>query len=491
MAASPTSWAPLVGVLAGVAAGTAVGFSPLLAVGGTLALALLLGVLVRPDWATVGIIGLVYSNAAVVATTQGVSGIVGRLPFLLLLIPFIYHVVVRHERIVWMAPTTWAALFGIAYFLSALFSQTMADTVTYLVTFATEGFALFLLVTNTIRSPSVLRLCVIAMVLAGAFMGSVALFQFVTGEFWRHFHGFGQVSDPYLLDGPPSPVSDATDPGTYRVAGPIGESNFFALVLVTLLPWSAYLLLTAKRRLIKAAWAGAGSLIATGVALTYSRGAIIAVLVVVTGLAVFGVLPRKSIFILAGAAALVLAFIPSVGARVSTITGATSTTNSTDAAVRGRSSEILAAANVYADHPMLGVGPGQFPVYYQGYAGDVGGGVHTGEGGRQAHNLLAGLAAETGTVGLVTFLGLVGSIARGLVVLRRRRRWRSAATASLASILLLLVTSMFLQMAYLRYMWLHFAIAAAVLAVARREGRDGSDQPGVAQPAGDLVAVRA
>ena len=45
---------------------------------------------------------------------------------------------------------------------------------------------------------------------------------------------------------------------------------------------------------------------------------------------------------------------------------------SPDGAVLSRATEGIAALLVFADHPLIGVGPGRFPSYYRLYADDIG-----------------------------------------------------------------------------------------------------------------------
>src|SRR5262249_54425105 len=122
----------------------------------------------------------------------------------------------------------------------------------------------------------------------------------------------------------------------------------------------------------------------------------------------------------------VVIFVPEYGARLATLadvaklaTGRTIVQN-TDGAVQGRITEMVTAALVFADHPLLGVGPGMFERHYVEYARIAGGRVrsHT----REAHSLLLGIAAEHGVFGLAAFLGLFSVSLRDLY--RARLRWR-------------------------------------------------------------------
>lgn len=446
----------------------------LLAVLGGAAALLLLA---RPDTATLLVVGLVYVNAAVVMVkVQGAPSVLEVAVFAPLLLPLVLHLTVRREPVVWLRATSWASAYALVFLVSGLASPTMADTSTYLVTFLTEGYVLFLLLTNVVRTRAQLRRCLGVLVASGAFMGLVTLLQYLRGAYWTSFRGFGQVGGAYVADGTDwTSWSDGAPAAQPRLAGPIGEPNFFALVLLGVLPYALHLASTAGSRRARWAWWAAGALDAAGIVLSYSRGAIVAIVVTTVTLAVLRMIPRRSLLLPLAGVAVALALVPSYATRLSEVrnvlhlggSAASSTSQQADPAAQGRFSEMVAGLEVFRDHPLLGVGPGQFPSYYQQYAGAAGNGVHAGEGDRQAHNLFVGIAAETGLLGLVTFFGLVAVVLRRLAELRRTPRFRSVATSATASLLLLLSASMFLHLAYLRYLWLHLAVTSVLPSVCR------------------------
>ena len=470
--------------------GSAAGRSPYAVALGLVGAVLAVLVLRRPVAAALVALFVLYSNAAVVAVNvHGVPGVAARLPVLLLVVPLIRDLLMRRERVQWSPATTWAAVFSLAYLTSAALSPTVSDTSEAVITLLVEGLGLFLVLSNVIRDVAVLRLCLAAVVCAGAFVASLSVLQFVTGNYWRDFLGMAQINDAFVAGSADWLLyaDGAVPEGQPRLAGPIGEANFYALVLVVLLPYAIYLFRTSRTLLERLVWAGATTCLLGGVLLTYSRGALLAMTATVVVLALLRVIPRSSLLWLAGVGAAALALVPDLGSRVGELSTALHLNNSSasgqvaDAAARGRFSEMVAGLKVFSDYPVLGVGPDQFPAYFQAYAGNVGGGVHVGDGERQAHNLLIGLAAETGIIGLVAFLGLATSIVVPLVVLRRDRSIAPLPTAALASLMLFGCASMFLHMAFLRYMWMHLALAAAVAVVCRRAAEE---------PAAAAIAVR-
>jgi putative inorganic carbon (hco3(-)) transporter len=181
------------------------------------------------------------------------------------------------------------------------------------------------------------------------------------------------------------------------------------------------------------------------------------------------------------AVALLVAAVPAYRERVATVTaigGATARAGeqtTADESTRSRTTEMLAAGLAFADHPLLGVGPGAFPYYYQRYAQRVGievrdetqSGPERGElPRREAHDIVLGIAADLGIAGLVAFGGVMFLTLRNLVRARRRSLERRQELANLSDSLLLalvayLTAGLFLTLAFERYLWLLAALAGA------------------------------
>jgi O-antigen ligase len=169
-------------------------------------------------------------------------------------------------------------------------------------------------------------------------------------------------------------------------------------------------------------------------------------------------------FLLAGALAVVV--LPGAyGSRLSQVTSLTNPTHATDPALRGRESALIVGTRMFADHPIVGVGAGNFPVHYLDYAASVGLVVS----GQQLspHNLYLEVAAEQGLIGVVVFGGIV------VGAFGSTRRARSALvdagadhTAQLVegvrnALVGYLVASLFLHAAYPQMLWLLLAFAWA------------------------------
>jgi hypothetical protein len=92
-------------------------------------------------------------------------------------------------------------------------------------------------------------------------------------------------------------------------------------------------------------------------------------------------------------------------------------TMQTESSLRGRSSEMIIAGQMFEDHPLIGVGSGNYPVNYLRYSMRLG--LDDRLQDRQAHSLILETAAELGAAGLFAFALLLTTLFVGL---RRAKR---------------------------------------------------------------------
>jgi O-antigen ligase len=235
-----------------------------------------------------------------------------------------------------------------------------------------------------------------------------------------------------------------------RAAGPFGEPNFFALSMAALIP-IALLNVAAggARRLL-----GAVSVVAllAGVLATGSRGGLLASGVAILAMALVAGGGRTRAAAVA-ALVTVAALLPLFAAQAR---GSESRTLS------GRATENRIALSMFADHPLAGVGPGEYPVLYRDYARRIGDDPRS---GRAAHSLPLQIAAEQGVAGLV---GWAAALAVALGAALRRGAWQSLmGRAVLISAATYLVGSLFLHGSQLRLLFVLAGMALALPPAAR------------------------
>jgi putative inorganic carbon (HCO3(-)) transporter len=197
----------------------------------------------------------------------------------------------------------------------------------------------------------------------------------------------------------------------------------------------------------------------------------------------------------------VVAAIPQYRARLLTLTEVSNLASEDDGStdvgtsIAGRATENVAAFYAFAEHPLLGVGPGLFGTVYGDYAERVESDFRNVKASpREAHNLYLGVAAENGVPGLVCLGGVFVVTLRELARARRRCLARRPDLAALAggfivAVIAYMASAVFLHFAFIRYFWVLMALAAATSRIAlaavpdRTEDEDHLAWPAPALPA--------
>ena len=460
------------------------GGNPVLGIVSAGAVLLGLTMAIRPDATALVVVGVLYSNAAVIAVQfHGVPYIAAAgVPFLLV-VPVGYELIVRRRPIVVTSVFPLISLFLLIQIVSTLLSNDVATSAGDVEIFLVEGIGLYFMLTNTIRSLDTLRRVVWVLLAVGVFIGLLSAYQDATKTYDNDYWGFAQMSQATLDTGITTLSGATLQP---RLAGPIGETNRYAQIMLMLVPLGLFWAVSARSRLPRlAAFAAAGAA-SVGVALTFSRGAAVGFFLVLAIMVVLGYIKPIQVFVVSLGIALLLVAFPQYGSRVGSLIGAVTgdtASGSPDTAVLSRATEAITAVLVFADHPILGVGPGLFPSYYRLYADDVG--IEVKQRDREAHDLYLHILAEDGIVGFVVFMAILGLTLRDLI--RVRRRWlktrpdiAAMATGLMLSIVTYMTTGLFLHLSYARYFWLMLALAGAAAHIGLEladEARQAKAQP--------------
>lgn len=440
---------------------------------------LLLGLMGRARAATLLFIGLLYANVPVVAVNfQGVPSVVATGgPLLLLGIPFMSYLVFRRAEPVVTPTLVWMVAYLAVQLASAAMSVTPDAAADVVAVYFSEGLVLYILLTNAVRDWQTLRAAVITLLVVGALMGGLSLYQEVTGTYSNQYWGFAQTAER-------DQVEQLAPDARPRLAGPLGESNRYAQVMHVILPLALFAFLLAKTRRGRVLAALGAVLILAGMLLTFSRGAGVASIVLIAiAIALRYVRLRDAALVAAALVAAVLVVAPSYVERIESLEGigglVSEDGGSTDGAILGRATSNLAALNVFVDYPLVGVGPGQYAsVYSQGYGNELG--LRYRDEPRRAHSMPLEVAADTGAAGLIALGAVFGVTLLGLW--RARREWlhrnpeyAAWATAFMLAIIGYLLTSLFLHLSYMRYLWLLIALANSVIWILARQARDERD----------------
>ncbi len=461
-------WLAACPVLAVAVAILSAKFGLLIVLAGCTAVGLGVAVIFRPDLATIVFLMLTYSNAPVVAHRfYGVPKMAAVLVVALLLVPLAYYLVIRRQRLIIHAAIPWIFAFIVVQLVSSLYAGRMNVSTSIIFASLTEGLLLFGLIINVVRSPQTLKFAVWSLLIAGAFLGALSVYQKATNQFDRSFGGFAQVP---TVERNGERIASPNP----RSVGPIGEKNYYAQFMLFLVPLGLISIKRAKTAGVRRAAVICVLLILAAIGLTASRGAALGFVVMLFLAGNLGVLNLRQIFWLVLISITFAISSDGLRSRANDLFQATRELRSggdirnVDKSVQGRASEMLAAIVVFQKHAVLGVGAGNFPMHFARHSDVLGFQIHQDE--RLAHCTYLEIAAETGIFGLICFLSIFYVIISDLLRARRESNCaecRAMSTAFLLTIFVMLVTSAFLSFAFVRYYWLILALAACSAKIAR------------------------
>ena len=371
------------------------------------------------------------------------------------------------------------AFFGTAILASSIGAHDLALADDRLSDFF-KATVVFLVITNVVASHQMLERLVWAVVLSGAALATVTAFQFITGSYGEEFGGFGRVKVAQI-------VGSTREP---RAAASLSDPNFYAQLLVLLVPLALYRVWDdpSPRNKIVAGYGLATTLVA--LVFTYSRGGAVALGVIVILTALHRrVRPKHLLLGLLALAPLTFVLPQSFTGRLITLKELAPamdgvTRSGEDTSFRQRQEMMTSALEMFSDYPLLGVGAGNYAARFDEYAGRVGTTLRSYDNFGQArypHNLYLEILAEMGLAGLVAFIAVMAATIASLWKAYRSFAAAGAMhsanlTASLAIALgAYVVTSLFLHGTYIRYLWLLVAMAAAARQVAQRSAPEQTD----------------
>lgn len=263
-----------------------------------------------------------------------------------------------------------------------------------------------------------------------------------------------------------------------RATGLLSDPNYFALLITFAFPLALLLLLRAPHWPPRLLWLAALLLLLVGLGRTGSRSGLL-VLLLTGGLAAWHyrsslqrLLPRHLGWLILGLAIclpLAPALLPdSFKQRLEALTSLSSGVNAhVDTSLARRTSYLLVGGAMIEDNPLLGSGPGTFPLHFarSGYASAFAYRPDPQELYREAHNTYLSMLSEVGLPGGLLFIGLVGLSLRNFQVARRRWLARGdTSKAALATHLGLSFVAMacfllFLSVPSHKFLWMMFAVA--------------------------------
>jgi putative inorganic carbon (hco3(-)) transporter len=313
-----------------------------------------------------------------------------------------------------------------------------------------------------VRDLDALRAAVGGIIVVGGAVAAVSVGQYATGSYGSTFFGLAHAARMNI-------VGELDD---YRIAGTLEDPNFFAQMMAVVVPLGIERARNERRAGPRSLAVLCTALAGLAVVFTASRGGLIGLAVgVLLSLRLAGLRWRSlAALAVAGAVAGIVLF-PNAARRVGELRDITevSRSESADPALRGRTSEMLAAVLMFRDHPALGVGAGNYPHRYAEYALPLG--LDTREE-RSAHSMPLNVAAETGVVGVAALTAVLGLAFGRLATARRLLAGAGQGTESelvaalRIALVVFLVCSVPLHLSYPRMLWVLVALACATTTVA-------------------------
>jgi len=318
---------------------------------------------------------------------------------------------------------------------------------------------LYGLTTLLMRTRTRLMHGVAALIASAGAIGLLILFQVATGQFDNEFGGLARVKNAHIYG----------DVFQARIAGPNGDPNFFARMLLLAIPPAVILGFQARERWQRRLSLLAAAIVTATLAVTYSRGAMLA-LAVMTLMMLRALHVRwQSTAIVALALLLVLLLLPaSVTERFVTIEQILPGEEETlhpDSSIEERRMLMSVAWMMFGANPLGGVGIANYTTRYDDYVGATSSVFRQYEETSDLHfphNLALELAAETGVIGLVAFAALLIAAWRALGRAQSDPQLAPVATAFRISLVGFLVAGLFLHLAEPRTLFLLFAFAATL-----------------------------
>ncbi|NIR47297.1 hypothetical protein GWO43_02350 [candidate division KSB1 bacterium] len=459
----------------------------LLLLGGIMGVALIAFSMVKPEAATLVVVFVLYTNLAVVAKMfHGVPDILAGSFSLLLAVPLTNYLFIRRQKIIIDYVCLLMVLFLAISVASSFFAKDKSIAFQWVGNYILEGLAIYFLFINVVRNLTVLKKVIWVLLIAGAFMGSLSLYQELFNAYSNTFGGIAQRSKDVEFED--EFYGDIYGKGTFfkkrekmrganRTGGPIGKANRFGQIMLVLAPLALFRYWGEHKWCLKYFAAAAAVLILCGVLLTYSRGAFVTMVVMTMLLLFFKYVRLRQVLISLVVLVVLMSFAaPGYLNRIDTIRGVQGLVSSSaevrpDGTTRGRLTEMLAAFLAFTDYPILGVGPGQYTPYYsKEYQSDPDIAFRYLGRKRRAHILYFEMAAETGILGIGTFMAIAFLILFRLWKIRRisfklQPEFANIATSLWFAVIAYLGTAVFLHLAYQRYYWFIVSIAGAAIQI--------------------------
>lgn len=362
----------------------------------------------------------------------------------------------------WLKATVLILAYGVVIFGSLFYAANWEQAQLAASDYWKDGLIAILLVI-LIQNKGAFRRAIWTLIFAGIFMGSLSVHQYITGNFSSIYGGFAESPLLNIVSGTEG----------HRVGGPLGDPNFYAQILIVILPLAISRTFYETKMPLRILAGFASLVIGMSIVFTFSRGGLIALIICLVALIVYQPPRFRAIFIIIGVLWVVLLLLPpTYKSRMGTLTNLNESP-AAENSFRGRVSEMLSAWYMFRDNPILGVGANNYPIYYQDYSRQIG--LDPRAENREPHNLYLEVAAETGLVGLIVFGVILYTVFSTIHNARQRLMQtgdvdlRRIVESFSAGAIGYLAAALFIHGAYPRYLWVLVGLALSLTQIAGKE----------------------
>ena len=265
-----------------------------------------------------------------------------------------------------------------------------------------------------------------------------------------------------------------------RAAGLLEDPNAFALLIAFAIPLGLLLVIRGPNLLHRLFWGASCLLLLGGMTKTESRsGLVVVALSLLIGCwhyraQLTRIRPRHLGFAMLGAAIVIplaiYAMPAGYAARIQSLSILSAGSKAQDESLGRRASYIVVGGQMIRENPLLGSGPGTFPLHYAttGYAKAFSANRKIGDLYRRAHNTYLEIFSELGIPAGLLFVGMLGlglyNLIRARAAWLQRRDWQQAdlMTHLGVSFLSLTLFLMFLSAPNQKYLWIMLALTSVL-----------------------------
>jgi putative inorganic carbon (HCO3(-)) transporter len=428
---------------------------------------LLVATVWKINWGLFTLVAMTYARISDVAVHYyGAPSIAQPFIIFLAVLIFLRWILLGEKPQSWLSALGTIAAYGLVIYLSLFYAGDVARAQTGLLAFLKDAVIAILLVL-LVQNKDSFRVASWGFLSTGIILGTIAVIQYLTGSFNNAYWGLAESQFMNIVSGTEG----------YRIMGTYGDPNFFAQVMLVIIPIALNRFLYEKKTGLKilAGWSLAVSFLT--VIFTFSRGGFLA-LCLVLALIVF-IRKPPLVAILCGILILLL-LIPFLPAtyfeRIQTILQYLPFSGAdvrNEVSLRGRMSEYAVGIQMFLDKPILGIGYENYAANYLKYSMKIGLDPRRTE--RSAHSLYLEVLAEQGILGLVMFGFVLYSAFKSLA--KARKLFNKIALSEFADLALAfeigfigyLAAAIFIHGAYPRNLWLLIGTGLSAQQVARNE----------------------